>query len=143
MKSNNLNSMLYINFLEIGAHPLLNHNRKEINRLIHSPDAQIYFYLINSQIASYLVGEIMKLNDGRMIFYITYLYTSKKFRKHGLATKLMQFAEKIALEKNLDGMMLTCDTENSYVYNYYLLKGFMPDIQLRTYNKYDVLYKIL
>ena len=37
--------------------------------------------------------------------------------------------------------MLTCDSENEPVQNFYLMRGFMPDLILRRYNKFDVLYK--
>jgi ribosomal protein S18 acetylase RimI-like enzyme len=95
----------------------------------------------NGAIAAYLIGEIIKLNDGRIVLYINYLYTSKYFRNRGLASKLIDVAEQIVKAEKLDGLMLTCDTENNIIYNFYLKKGFMTDLILRRYEKYDVLYK--
>jgi ribosomal protein S18 acetylase RimI-like enzyme len=141
MKSDRLQMMIYTNFINLAANPQLNHNMQEINRLINSPTAQIYFYLVNNKIASYLVGEVMNLNDGRAVLYITYLYTGKNFRNKGIASKLMKFAEQVASQNSLDGLMLTCDTEDQGVFEFYQLRGFMQDFQLRTYGKYDVFYK--
>lgn len=143
MRGDNLQKMLYTNFIELATSPRLGHNMQEINRLVHSPDAQIYFYMIDGRIAGYLVGEIMNLNDGRKVFYITYLYTSDKFRKRGIATELIRFAEGRGAKMDLDGIMLTCDTGNQYVYDYYQLRGFMPDMQLRNYSQHEVLFKMI
>ena len=73
--------------------------------------------------------------------YVTYLYTSSQFRNKGFASKLLNTAEHIKNTKHIDGIMLTCESTNKKNYNFYVNKGFMPDILLRTYDKYEVMYK--
>jgi hypothetical protein len=37
--------------------------------------------------------------------------------------------------------MLICDTEDEPVYNFYLRKQYMPDMNLRRYEKHEVMYR--
>lgn len=133
--------VIYNNFIHLKNHKELNHNKKTIHQNLKSENAQVYFILVNNKIASYVVGQIMTLNDTRKVLYITYLYTSEKFRGHGFASKLLDIAERISLKNNLDGIMLTYDSENAKLTEFYYNRGFMPDLLLRTYGKYEVLYK--
>jgi len=134
---------IYKNFIDLANYPELKHNIRELTRLVTSKDAKVYLIVVNNKIAAYLVGEIMKLNDGRRVFYISYLYTSKLFRKKGFGTKLMNRVEAYSKDFSLDGILLTYDTEDTQVNNFYLMKGFMPDMLLRKYDKFDVLFKKL
>lgn len=132
---------IYTNFLYLSNFPELKHTKLEINNLLLSPNSQVFLYIVNGKIVSYLVGDIMFLNDGRHIFYISYLYTAKHFRRNKFATRLMEQAEKVAFDKKLDAVVLTTDTENSHVYNFYLARGYMPDLLLRKYTKFEILSK--
>jgi GNAT superfamily N-acetyltransferase len=140
MRNNILQHMIFKNFKHLADIPSLKHNMIEIDRLIRGNQSIIYLYMIDNQIASYVVGEILEVS-GRKVYYVTYLYTSDKYRNSGLASKLIKFIEKNASNLNLNGIMLTTNTENKKVYDFYLKRGFMPDLLLRTYSKYDVLYK--
>ena len=140
-KLNYFTQIIYNNFKNLASDTNINHTETEIFRVLKSPNSQVYLFLDNNKITAYLVGEIIKLNDGRSILYITYLYTSSKFRKLGLASKLIDTAQNIVNKNNLDGIMLTCDTENKQVYDFYLKKGFMPDLVLRRYTRHDVLFR--
>lgn len=132
---------IYNNFKELTRYQNLKHNKKEIMRIIKSPQSVIIFKLYKGKIIGYVLGEIMKLNDGRTVFYVTYIFTSQIFRSKGIASELMNKITKIVDEKNLDGIMLTCDSENFEVYSFYEKRGFMPDLVLRTYDKFEVLFK--
>jgi ribosomal protein S18 acetylase RimI-like enzyme len=134
-------NVIYNNFIEIADEPMLKHTKDEIKKVFNSSNPQLYIILVKNKIASYLLGEIIKLNDNRNVLYITYIYTSKNFRESGFGSKLMETAEMICKKKKLNGIVLTCNTEDPYIYDFYLKKGFMPDLQLRTYGKYEVVYK--
>jgi GNAT superfamily N-acetyltransferase len=140
-KSQKFVDMIYANFIDLCNYNELNHNKQEITRLITSQNAKILLIIINKKIAAYLVGEIMDLNDGRKVFYISYIFTSKHFRKQGFGSKLLNFVEKQTKKFGYDGVLLTCDTEDANINNFYLIRGFMPDLVLRRYTKHDVLYK--
>ena len=44
------------------------------------------------------------------------------------------------MRHKLDGIMLTSDTKKKE-YEWYLTKGYMPDIIYRTYGRFESLYK--
>lgn len=133
--------VIYNNFIYITEYKQLDHNKKAIYETLKNDTAQVYFIMVNKKIASYIVGKILKLNDGRRVLYISYLYTSDKFRGRGYASILLNIADKICNKNMLDGILLTCDSENTDVYNFYLNKGFMPDLILRTYQKHEIMFK--
>lgn len=147
LASSNLNYLIesvFLNFNDIVTDEL-NHNIPEITRILRTQNVQVYLYTMNEnntqKIVAYLIGEIMNLNDGRKVFYITYIFTVDSFRKMGLASKLIDESEKYVKQNNLTGILLTCDTHNKSVYNFYLKKGFMPDLILRNYKRHDVLFR--
>lgn len=133
--------MVYNNFLELCEYPELKHTKNEITRLVTSKNSKIIFIIVKNKIVAYLIGEIMDLVDGRNVFYINYIYTAKNFRKQGFASRLMDYIDELVKKFNYDGVLLTCDTENDTVYNFYLTRRFFPDLVLRQYKKHDVLYK--
>jgi len=144
LKTSNLElfaTVIYKNFINLLPYKQLQHTKQEIYRILTSDNAKVILVMVNKKMAAYLIGEIMKLNDGRIVFYINYIFTSKLFRNRGFGSALMKVVENIVKNENLDGIMLTCDTENKYVYDFYIKKGFMPDLILRKYDRHDVFYK--
>lgn len=134
--------MIYINSEHLSKIPNLKHTKIEILKLLKSEKSQVYFYILNKKIVAYLIGEIITLlNDNRKVFYISYLFTSKHFRNMGFASKLINVSENKVKIDNLNGIMLTCDTENNNVYDFYTKKGFMPDLILKNYSRYEILFK--
>ena len=140
-KCNKLVDLLYNNFINLATYKELAHNKQELTRLITNEKTKIIFFMINKKIAAYLVGEEKGLADGRKVFYISYLYTAKQFRGKGLASKLINYVEELASKSNYDGVLLTCDTEDEKVHDFYITRGYMADLVLRNYGKFDVLYK--
>ena len=151
-KTNNLDMMIYTSFKKLSHNPKLSHNLDEIGRLLGSPNSVLV--VVNklnnpnnptnpnkTRLCAYLLGEVKKLNDGRNVFFITYIYVSGQMRAHGIGNKLLAKAESICKEKNLSGIMLICDTSDSFVLNWYQNKGYMEDLYLRNYSRYDVFFK--
>lgn len=132
---------IFHNFKELAQYPKLKHNINEIMRVIKSPRSVIMFKMYKGKIIGYLLGEIMNLNDGRNVFYITYIFTSPHFRGKGIASDLMKTVSNIVEQQALDGILLTCDSEDQEVFSFYEKRGFMPDLVLRTYDKFEVLFK--
>jgi GNAT superfamily N-acetyltransferase len=141
IKARKLVNAIYLNFLDLSDYPELKHNRHELMRLVTSEKSKVILIMVDGKIAAYLIGEIMDLDDGRRVFYISYLFTSKIFRGKGFASRLMRYADELVKNFEFDGIMLTCDTEDEEVHNFYLARGFFPDLILRNYKKHDVLYK--
>jgi ribosomal protein S18 acetylase RimI-like enzyme len=142
-KTCNLDNMIFNTFINLSNIPELKHNIMEIKKILNNPRVQFYIYMIDNMIAGYILGETIVLNDGRHVLYITYLFTAPKYRNHGIASSLLTYAEQYVINKNLNGIMLTTDTQNLKLFNWYLEKGFMADTTLRNYGRYEVLYKII
>ncbi len=138
-----LANTIFGNFIEFRNFTEINHNLAEIYRVLRAPNSHVHLYMINKKIAGYLVGEVMTLSDGRTVFFITYLYTAKKYRNKNIASSLISFIQTKVKRARIDGMMLTYDSENEYLDLFYKKKGFMPDMTLRTYTRFDTLYKQL
>jgi ribosomal protein S18 acetylase RimI-like enzyme len=133
--------VVYNNFIDLKEVHQLNHTKKYIYETLKCDTAQVYLIMVNKKIASYIVGKITVLNDGRHVLYISYLYTSVQFRGSGYASKLLKLADKVCDKNMLDGIVLTCNSEDTNLYDFYLKKGFMPDLLLRTYGKYEIMFK--
>ena len=140
-KTPKLDYMIYNNFHDLSKYPKLLHTTDEISKLLNSNDTLFYVYMYNNKIAGYVLGKAMVLNDGRQVFFISYIFVAKQFRSKGLGQFLLLYIQQLAITLNLVGIMLVCDTEDQLVYEWYLKNGFMPDLYLRRYEKHDVLYK--
>jgi len=139
----NFVSTIYMNFEHLTQFPNLKHTKKDIESTLKSENSQIYLIIVNNKIGAYLIGNILTLDDGRKVLFVAYLFTSKLFRRRGFATKLMELVENKAKLYNLDGVMLMCDTENQKVYDFYLSRGYMSDLILRNYSRFEVLTKVV
>lgn len=138
----NLNGFIntvYNNFIELAKYPELKHTPEELGRLMTSDNLVMYTITYNKMMIGYLIAEKMQLDDGRDVLFIAYLYVAKKYRSEGLGTVMLDKANGFAKANNLNALMLVCDTDDQKVMNFYFTKGFMYDLNLRRYNKYDVL----
>ena len=140
-KTDFLDKLLYKNFSKLSKYPEIKHNMKEIKNILNSEDTKIGTFLINNKIACYMIYQKMNLR-GRKIVFLYYIYTAIQFRKKGYGSQMMKYLEEYTKRIKCDGIMLTCDTEGKEN-EWYLLRGFMPDILYRTYSKYDSLYKAI
>ncbi|ARF09047.1 acetyltransferase GNAT family protein [Catovirus CTV1] len=141
--NNKKNTPLFVdtvfnNFSYLAKEEKLKHSFAEINKLLNSPKFKGFFIKKNNHIIGYLLGEIMNLDDGRKVYYISYLYVSHLFRKHGFASKLLSIVIDLTKNLGLNAVMLICDTENNEVHDFYAKRGFMLDMKLRRYEKHDV-----
>ena len=110
-----------------------------IKEILDSKDTRIVTIMIDSKIASYMIIQQLQIRNRRVAF-LYYIYTSPEFRNNGLGSELLKYLEEYAQRYKLDGIMLTCDTQKKE-YDWYSLKGYMPDIIYRTYGRFESLYK--
>lgn len=130
---------VFNNFIELVNQPKLLHTKPDIYKLLMSPNFRGYLVYYNKSIVAYLLGELKTLADGRKVFFINYLFVAPSSRKQGIASKLLNSVNGYVHQNSYDAVMLICDTENPKVYDYYLKRGFMLDLVLRRYERYDVL----
>ena len=110
---------IYNNFLSLKHEPKLNHNIKEISRLLYSTDGHTYLLNNGSKVIGYIVGEVLLIQDGRMVFYISYLYIGSNYRGKGLGTFLLNAVIEKCKNIGILFIMLTCDSSNTKLYRYY------------------------
>ena len=130
--------IIYQNFIKIAPIEKLKHNKNEIYNLVNKQNYYFFVYVIDNKILGYVIGEIMSI-DKDQIIYVTYIYISPNHRKKGIGHQLMNKVLEYGSSKDCYKIMLTCDTEDKKVYNWYLKMGFMPDMNFRTYDRYDIL----
>ena len=130
---------IYKNFIELADYPYLKHTKKEITRLLTSPNLVLYLIIYNHNIIGYALCEIIKLQDQRTVIFISYIYINQTYRHKKIGSSVMYDIKNYAMQLNLDGVALICNTDDDRIINFYYQKGYMPDMILRRYNKYDVL----
>jgi GNAT superfamily N-acetyltransferase len=136
-------NIIYNNFLYLEPEPKLNHNRKAISEILNDKDVVLFLYIKDKKIGAYLLSQIIHLEDGRKVLYISYLFVSNSLRKSGIGSILMKKAEQYAYINYCDGILLIYDTRRKELRRFYDRHGYMLDFQLRRYENNDVFYKVL
>ncbi len=134
---------VYDNFIDLRFDERLKHTKEEIKRIMMSKTLMFDAYYVENKIVAYIICESIKLNDNRNVLYIYYLYVAPKYRKKGIGRKLLDRAIEYGYKNKYDNVMLTCDTENTKLKEFYEINLFMPDMQLRRYDKHDVYSRVL
>ena len=132
--------VVYRNFEEIADVEELNHNRKEIARLLTSPQSIILIAILEGKIIGYLIAEVTEFNLRRLM-HIYYLYTAPIHRGNGIATYLLNLIQKHSQKLNIDSLSLTYDTYNKNLTKFYYENGFNIDFELKSNKRHDMLVK--
>lgn len=135
--------IIYNNFTELNDEPKLNHTPEAILKTLNSKDVVLLLFIEKAKIGGYLLGEVMILEDGRKVMFISYIFVAKNLRASGVGTQLLQIITKIAADKYCDGIMLIYDTRQKKLRRFYDRNGYMLDFQLRRYENHDVFYKLI
>jgi len=130
---------IHKHFIYLAERPELQHNIYELRRLLTGKDTISFVVYDGDKIVAYLVGEIKDLNDGRVAYYVSYLYVCEKYRSKKIGTKLMKTVIDKAKASDIRYVILTCDTEDKKVHEFYQKLGFMPDHILRNYGRHEVM----
>ena len=68
--------IIYNNFKDLADTQELNHTKDAISKNLKSENAFLLLYLDNNQkIGGYLLAEILDLQDGRKVMFISYIFT--------------------------------------------------------------------
>jgi GNAT superfamily N-acetyltransferase len=136
-------NIIFDNFKDIGNNKELNHNTREITRILISPKSITILCVYNKQIIGYLIAEITVVDDLKQLMHIMYIFTSPTHRSKGIATYLLNLIEKYSREININTLSLTFDTYNKNLERFYLNNNFIYDSNLRSYQRYDMLVKYI
>lgn len=139
----NFTVAIFNNFIELTRHPYVKHTKEEIRRLLESE--QLFGYIVRyrnpeniTKIIAYLFGETTTLPDGRNAYYLSYIYVSPNFQHKKLGSLLMKKIIYHCQHFGIPFIVLTCDTEDTKVMNFYKKLGFVSDPALATGKKHDV-----
>jgi len=137
--------LIYNNFIELTEEEKLMHTHEKIEENLRADNSVIIIIKDKKtqKMIAFLTANIMELDDRRLVFYISYIYTAESYRKNGLGTELMDLAEKLARTHKCNGVMLIFDTHKPNLVRFYENRGYMQDINLRRYEQHDVFYKII
>jgi GNAT superfamily N-acetyltransferase len=136
-----ITEMIYNNFIELNNYTELKHTHKDIFELLRKDEFKgLFVYSEHNKLIAYLLGEIMITNDGRRIFYISYIFTCKNYRNNGIASNLIKII--INKCKNIYGInfiTLTCNINHQKTCNLYRKMGFKEDFEIKTIHPFIVL----
>lgn len=141
--ANHFTDIIFNNFKNISEVDYLNHTKVEIGRLLRSQNLYGVLVYSNNKIIGYLIGEFMNLNDGRKVYYISYFYVIAKHRGNKIGLNMMKAIISGVKRKNIRNIVLTCDTGNRNLVNFYKRFGFNKDILLQNMRTHDVFSVIL
>ncbi len=135
----NFVNTIYQNFIYLANNPNLQHNKREIQRLLTDENMIGYIVCDDKHVVAYLIGEIKNLNDGRIVFYISYIFVAPKYRVQKIGSYLLRKVIVDAQNKGLKFVLLTCDVFNEKLFNFYRKFGFRQDPLLKNDQQHDVL----
>lgn len=136
---NLLTNMAYNHFIYLTGQNNVAHNIDDIRRLLLSDTFYGILILEKAKILGYLFGEVKKVNDGRIVLYIWYIYVQPHMRHKKLGSKMMDLVIKKCKNVGIQFVMLICDTEDDKLMSFYGKYGFTKDILLRTNERQDVM----
>jgi GNAT superfamily N-acetyltransferase len=135
---NPLANLIYNNFKYLESDPKLNHNIFEIKRLLTCNEFIGLLVYDNTKIIAYLVGETKMLNDSRLCYYITYFFVAEKYRNKKIGSGILNLLKQKCKNWGIKYIILTCDTQDKKLIDYYIKKGFNVDTMLRTNSRHEV-----
>lgn len=126
--------MIYQHFKEISKVPELDHNIKSIRTLL---EGKLFLLYKEYDLIGYLVYELKNV-DGRFMFYINYIYILNIYRSKNLGSLLINHVIKFCKKNEIKFIVLTFDTTNKKLLNFYTTKGFKQDLIKTNYNNHKV-----
>ncbi len=133
-----LADIIFNNFSYLTEFPSLSHNKKEIIKILKLDENLCFFIYDNDKLVAYLVGDFKTLNDKRYVYYISYFYVMEAYRGNGLGGQILQMVINKCKKVGVPFIILTCDTYDTKVVNFYKKYGFSKDPVLGTNDRHNV-----
>lgn len=126
-------------YLKADKFSQLGHNEQELTRLVTGENfLSLFAFNDQNKMVGYLVGEIKKLQDSRMVYYISYLHVSPEYRGYRIGSKLIEMIINKCNDFGYKFVMLTCDSQKSQIVNLYKKYGFTKDPLLGSNDRHCV-----
>ena len=133
-----LASVVFNNFIYLTHFPELQHTKKDIVKILITDSCLCYLLYDENKLIGYLIGDFRNLPDNRYAFYVSYVYISDKYRNRKLGSELMQYLIKRCNDVGTKFIVLTCDTNDQKVVNFYTKMGFVIDSSLGGNKRHNV-----
>jgi|SRR5271166_640757 len=117
--------IIYNNFEYLTKFPELQHTKKDILDIFNQ-DILCYLLYDGKKLIGYLVGDFRTI-DTRYVFYLSYVYIKQDYRNRKLGSELMNRLIKKCKDHGTKFIVLTCDTNDKKVVNFYKKLGFVID----------------
>ena len=132
---NRLAKIIFLNFFNLQYEKNIEFSMESIMDILNSFALTGWFLLDNDdKIIGYLIGKTQGLQDGRFVYFISYLYIVNKYRKRGLATRMLLICMEYVKNNNISNIMLITKN-NSNAHRLYSKLGFDIDPLIEIKNK--------
>ena len=133
-----LANVVFNNFIYLKEFPELMHNKKDIIKSLNSEGNLCYLMYDKNNLIAYLIGEFRTLPDNRYGYYISYLYVLKSYRDKKLGSSLMNRIISKCQKTGVNFILLTCDTKDEKIVQFYRKYGFVIDPSLGGEKRHNV-----
>ena len=133
-----LAKVVFNNFIYLTNFPELQHTKKEIVNILKLDSCLCYLLYDDAKLIGYLIGDFRTFPDTKYGFYVSYVYISDKYRNRKLGSELMNHLIVRCKNVNTKFIVLTCDTNDQKVVNFYKKLGFVVDTNLGGNKRHNV-----
>ena len=131
---------IYKNFDSYKQYQSLHHTLDDITALLKSKEMYcLLVYNFDHKLIAYLIGEIIKIDNGNMVFFINYLYVSEKYRNMGIGSKLLDIIIKKVKHWKIDDIMLLCDSMNDSLNGFFGNRHFYVNTTYAQNERFEIL----
>lgn len=122
-----LSSIAFKNFIYLTRFPELMHNEKDIYKTLQADGNLCYLIYDKQHLIAYMIGDFRTLPDNRYAYYISYLYVVEKYRGKRIGSKIMDMIINKCNTMGVKFIVLTCDTQDTKIVDFYRKYGFVKD----------------
>lgn len=137
--TNIFTDIIFNNFIDLINYPYVKHTRNDIQNLLSSEQMLGYIVKYSEKIIAYMFGEVSQMPDGRNAYYLSYIYVAPKYQHLKIGTLLLNKIIGHCKHYGIPFIVLTCDTKDIRVMNFYKKFGFIIDPVLKNGKRHDVL----
>ena len=134
-----LANVVYNNFMYLINFPELQHTKQDIIKTLMLSGNMCYLVYDNkNKLIAYLIGDFRTLSDSRNVYYISYVYVVESYRGKKIGSQLMNILMRKCKLNGTNVIILTCDTHDKRLVNFYKRYGFVVDPVLGAGKRHEV-----
>jgi len=133
-----LADIAFNNFTYLSKFPELMHTKQDIIKTLQLSGNLCFLIYDGTNLIGYLIGNHRTLPDNRYAYYISYVFVSEKYRGKKIGTKMMDLIINKCKNAGTKFIVLTCDTVDTKIINFYKKYGFIVDPVLGNGKRHEV-----